>query len=158
MLQATSSKPNLCANHIYKIMRPFRSVIAQSKKVIFESLKAIEDVIVSVFPGVATLLTGAFTATLIARGLGPFGMGQYALVISVSSFTIGLSDLGIGQTAIRYASRAASQGDVEGQFAILRWTFRLRMLFVLGWSLVVFVLAPTIAGTIWHDNSLVPIL
>jgi O-antigen/teichoic acid export membrane protein len=85
-------------------------------------------------------------------------MGQYALAISISSFTIGLSDMGIGQTAIRYASRAASQGDVEGQFAILRWTFRLRMLFVLVLSLVVFVLAPTIAGTIWHDNGLTPIL
>jgi O-antigen/teichoic acid export membrane protein len=158
MLQATSSKPNSYANHIYKIMRPFKSVIAQPKKVIFESLKAIEDVIVSAFPGMASILTGAITAALIARGLGPFGMGQYALIISISSFTIGLSDMGIGQTAIRYASRAVSQGDVEGQFAILRWTFRLRMLFVLGLSLVVFVLAPTIAGTIWHDNSLTPIL
>jgi stage V sporulation protein B len=139
-------------------MRPFRSVIVQPKKVIFESLKAIEDVILSAFPGVTTLLTGAITAALIARGLGPFGMGEYALVISVSTFTIGLSDMGIGQTAIRYASRAASQGDAEAQFAILRWTFRMRMLFILSISLVVFVLAPTIAGTIWHDNSLTSIL
>ena len=133
-------------------MRSFKSAIALPKRVIFESLKAIEDVIVSAFPGVLSLLTGAITGALIARGLGPFGMGQYALVISISSFTVGLSDMGIGQTAIRYASRAASQGDAEGQFAILRWTFRLRMLFVLSISLVVFVLAPTIAGTIWHDN------
>ena len=139
-------------------MRSFKSAIALPKKVIFDSLKAIEDVIVSVFPGMAGLLTGAITAALIARGLGPSGMGQYALVISVSSFTLGLSDMGIGQTAIRYASRAASQGDVEGQFAILRWTFRLRMLFVLALSLVVFILAPTIAGTIWHDSSLTPLL
>jgi O-antigen/teichoic acid export membrane protein len=146
------------ANHICKIMRPFRSVSVQPEKLIFESLKAIEDVIVSTFPGVASLLTGAITAALIARGLGPFGMGQYALAISVSTFTLGVSDMGIGQTAIRYASRAASQGDVEGQFAILRWTFRLRILFVLGLSLVVFVLAPTMAGTIWHDTSLTPIL
>ena len=61
MLQATSSKPNLYANHIYKIMRPFKSVIARPKKVIFESLKAVEDVIVSAFPGMAGLLTGAIT-------------------------------------------------------------------------------------------------
>jgi len=139
-------------------MRSFRPVIAQSKKVIFESLKAIEDVIVSTLPGIAGLLTGVITAALIARGLGPFGMGQYALVISISTFTVGISDMGIGQTAIRYASRAASQHDEEGQFAILRWTFRLRMLFILGWSLVLFVLNPTIAGTIWHDSSLTPIL
>jgi O-antigen/teichoic acid export membrane protein len=85
-------------------------------------------------------------------------MGQYALVISVSTFTVSLSDIGIGQTAIRYAARAASQGDVEEQFAILRWTFRLRMLIVLGLSLVVFVLAPTIAGAIWHDANLTSLL
>jgi O-antigen/teichoic acid export membrane protein len=139
-------------------MRSFKSAIALPKKVLFESLKAIEDVIVSTLPGIAALLTGVITAALIARGLGPSGMGQYALAISVSSFTILVSDLGIGGTAVRYASRAASQGDVEGQFAILRWTFHLRMLFVLVLSLVVFVLAPTIAGTIWHDNSLTPIL
>ena len=156
MLQATSL--NGFYTHICKIMRRFGSVIAQPKKVIFESLKAIEDVIVSAFPGVASLLTGAIMGALIARGLGPFGMGQYALVMSVSTFTVGLSDMGIGQTAIRYASRAASQGDAEGLLAILRWTFRLRMLFVLGLSLIVFVLAPTIGGTIWHDTSLTPIL
>jgi O-antigen/teichoic acid export membrane protein len=85
-------------------------------------------------------------------------MGEYALAISISSFTLGIADMGIGQTAIRYASRAASQGDVEGQFAVLRWTFRLRMLFILSISLVVYVLAPTIAGTIWHDNSLTSLL
>jgi O-antigen/teichoic acid export membrane protein len=139
-------------------MRALKLAVTQSKNVILESFTAIEDVVVSLFPGAAVLLTGALAAILIARGLGPFGMGQYALVMSVSSFTIGLSDLGIGQTAIRYASRAASHGDVEGQFAILRWTFRLRMLFVLGLSLIIFVLAPAIAGTVWHDASLAPIL
>jgi O-antigen/teichoic acid export membrane protein len=139
-------------------MRLLGSVIEHLKKVIIESLKAIEDVIVSAFPGIASLLTGAVTATLIARGLGPFGMGQYALAISVSSFTVGLADAGIGQTAIRYASRAASQGDEEGQLAVLRWMFRLRMLFVLAMALVVFVLAPTLAGTVWHDPSLIQTL
>jgi stage V sporulation protein B len=139
-------------------MQSLRSVIALPKKVIFESFKAIEDVIVSSVPGMVSLLTSALTAALVARGLGPSGMGQYALAISISSFTVGLCDFGIGQTAIRYASRAASQGDVEGQFAVLRWTFRLRMLFILSISLILFVLAPTIAGTIWHDNSLTPLL
>ncbi|MGZ7131166.1 MAG: lipopolysaccharide biosynthesis protein [Halobacteriota archaeon] len=133
-------------------------MFAKPKKFIFDSLKAIEDVIVSAAPGMISLITGALTAVLVARGLGPFGMGEYALAISVSSFTVALSDMGIGQTAIRYASRAASQADVEGHYSILRWTFRLRMVFVLGLSLVIFVLAPTIAGTIWHNNSLTRIL
>ena len=62
MLQATSSKPKFYPNHIYKIMQSFRSVLAQSKKVVFESLKAIEDVVVSTFPEMATLLTGAISA------------------------------------------------------------------------------------------------
>jgi O-antigen/teichoic acid export membrane protein len=139
-------------------MSASRSILTKPKEFIFDSLKAIEDVIVSAAPGMISVITGALTAVLVARGLGPFGMGEYALAISVSSFTVALSDMGIGQTAIRYASRAASQADAEGHFAILRWTFRLRMLFVLGLSLVIFVLAPTIAGTIWHNESLTPIL
>ena len=42
-------------------MRSFKSAFSLPKKVIFESLKAIEDVTVSAFPGVAGLLTGAIT-------------------------------------------------------------------------------------------------
>jgi O-antigen/teichoic acid export membrane protein len=105
-------------------------------------------------PQVVALITGLITAVLVARGLGPNSLGQYALILSVSTFAAILSDLGVGQTAIRYASRAASHGDEKNQFAVLRWAFRVRMLQSLLISAVAFVLAPIVAGALWHENSL----
>jgi len=116
--------------------------------------KGIEDVFVSMVPQAATLIVGLLTSVLIARGLGPEGMGKYALILSVSGLALGLSDIGIGQTAIRFASKAISLGEKENQFAVLRWAFRLRMLLVFIITAIVFVLAPIIAGRIWHDESL----
>src|SRR5450759_2938469 len=134
-------------------MTSLKSIAWQTKEAIFDSLKAIEDVIVSMVPQAATLLTGIVASALIARGIGASGVGQYALIVSISGFTVALSDLGIGQTAIRYASRAASQNDSESQFAVLRWAFRLRVSLSLVFSFTAFLLAPIIAGGVWHDAN-----
>lgn len=121
-----------------------------------ESKRGIRDVFVSLIPQGVGLCTGLFTSILVARGLGPAGLGKYALVLSVSDAATTLSDLGIGQTAIRYASRAAGLGDSEEQFAVLRWTFRRRMSLLALIGLIVFVAAPLMAGRIWHMPALAP--
>jgi len=136
---------------------PVKSLVAETRQVISSSLKAIEDVIVSMLPQAAKLVAAPITAILLARNLGPVGMGQYALILSVYLIFVGL-DLGIGQTAIRYASRTAAHGDVEDQFGVLRWAFRLRMLLVLILALVIFMFAPFLAGSMWHDSSLTGVL
>ncbi len=139
-------------------MVSIRTIVTETRAVISESLKAIEDVIVSMAPQSVVLLTGLITAALVARGLGPSGLGQYALILSVSSFVSILSDLGVGQTAVRYASRAASHGDEQNQFAVLRWAFRVRMLQSLLVSAVAFLLAPIVAGAVWHQDNLTPLI
>ncbi|MCM0084045.1 oligosaccharide flippase family protein [Geomonas sp. Red32] len=116
--------------------------------------RAIEDVVVSMVPQAVSVVTGFLTSILVARGLGPKGMGSYALILSVSGLAAALSDLGISQTAIRFASRAADNHDREGQFAVLRWAFRLRMLLVVAVSLLAFIFAPVVADRIWHEQSL----
>lgn len=120
--------------------------------------KGIEDVIVSMIPQAISVVTGFVTSVLIARGLGPKGMGSYALILSVSGLAASLSDLGIGQTAIRFASQAAERKDTEGQLAILRWAFRLRMLLVFLTSLIAFAFAPIVADRLWHEISLSPLV
>jgi len=120
--------------------------------------QVIEDVVVSSFPQIVTAVVGFVTSALVARGLGPAGVGEYALIMSVPTLVIGLSDLGIGQTAIRYASKAVSNNDTEGQFSILRWAFRIRMIFVLIFIGIFFLLAPFIAGYLWHLESLSPLI
>jgi len=120
--------------------------------------KGIEDVIVSMIPQLISVVTGFVTSVLLARGLGPRGMGNYALILSVSGLAAALSDLGIGQTAIRFASKAAERNDTASQLAILRWAFRLRMLLVFGISLIAFAFAPIVADRFWHEISLSPLV
>lgn len=120
------------------------------------SKRGVRDVVVSMSPDAVRLSTGFVTGILLARGLGPAGLGEFALVVSVSDVAMTLSDLGIGQTAVRYAARAASQGDSEGQLATLRWAFRRRMSLVFLISLLAYVLAPPVAQHLWHMASLAP--
>jgi O-antigen/teichoic acid export membrane protein len=122
------------------------------------SKKGIKDVIVSMVPQVVSLGTGLFTSVLVARGLGPGGLGEYALVVSVSDMTTTLSDLGIGQTALRYASRAAGLGDPDGQMGVLRWAFQRRMSLVILISVIAYVCAPTVAAEFWHVSRLGPLI
>lgn len=101
---------------------------------------------------------GLLISVILARKLGPSALGQYALVVSVSAMVMGLSDMGIGQTAIRYATRALTTGGSSAHFAVLRWAFRLRMALV---SLVVVAacyLAPTIATHAWHQPQLASLI
>src|SRR5579859_2410968 len=121
-----------------------------------QSRPAIGDVAVSMVPQAVTLCTGFFSSVLVARGLGPPGLGEYALVLSLSDMAVTLSDLGIGQTAVRYATRAVGMGDLEGHRAFLRWAFRRRMFLMLLISAITFFASPTLATKLWHNSDLTP--
>ena len=64
------------------------------------------------------------------------------------------SDLGIGQTAIRFASLAISRNDANAQLAILRWAFRMRVLPLLFWFARFSWAAPLLATLVWRNESL----
>lgn len=124
------------------------------RSTIRSSRRGVKDVAVSLVPHASKSLTGFLASILLARGLGPTGMGQYALVISLSDAVTTLSDLGIGQTAIRYASLSASQNDTAGQLAVLRWAFRLRILLTVLMAVVLFMAAPILTDWVWHVEGL----
>jgi O-antigen/teichoic acid export membrane protein len=129
-------------------------LVTKYKNAVKPFQKAMGNVIISSIPQIAVILVGLITASLIARGLGPSGMGYYALIISFSTLIIGFSDLGIGQTTIRFASKAKAHDDNFGFFTILRWAFRLRIFLILILSIIFYVLAPTISTYFWHDENL----
>lgn len=120
--------------------------------------QAIEDVLVSMAPQGAKLAVGVVSAILLARGLGPEGMGQYALIMSVCLLVAQLSDLGIGPTAVRFASRAVALGRTALQHAVLRWAFRLRMAVALLLSAGAYLLVPWITDRFWHAPDLAPLV
>lgn len=136
---------------------PIKNAYSWLKSAVLSSRKGVRDVVILMLPQAVALITGFLTIILIARGLGAAGLGQYALVASVAGVAVTLSDLGIGQTAIRYASRALSVGDTAGQFAVLRWAFRLRISMAMGITAIFFAVAGLIAG-IWEKPALTGLL
>lgn len=122
------------------------------------SRRGIRDTILSMIPQAVTVGAGAIAAILIARGLGPKGLGQYALVTSLSSLITSFSDLGISHTAIRYSAQAAALGERAHHLAILRWALRRRLISTALIALVVFSLAPWVAAQFWKDASLTSII
>jgi O-antigen/teichoic acid export membrane protein len=143
------------------VVREFQAFVQEAfqglANTVVDSKRGIRDVIVLIIPQVATVVAAFVTSVLIARGLGPAGVGQYALVLSLAGVAASLSDLGIGQTAIRFASRAASVGDSEGQMAVLRWAFRLRLALSIAVTGLLFLFAPRLAE-IWKSPDLTPIM
>ena len=133
-------------------------LIQEYRDQIKNSRKGIYDVFISILPQGVALVTGLITSILIARGLGPAELGKYALVISVSAMITSLSDLGIGQTAIRYAARCVANHDEAGHRAVLRWAFRIRIMLVLAVSCATFFLSPFLAQQFWHDENLSPLI
>jgi len=133
-------------------------VWGELKQILLGSRRGVRDVIISMIPPSVRLVTGFVTSVLIARGLGPARLGQYALAISLAETAGQLSDLGIGQTAVRYAARAVGAGDRDGQLAILRWAFRVRLSLELLVILVLSALAPVLAIRVWRMQELTPLL
>ena len=121
------------------------------------SRQGIIDTIVSTIPQGVGVLTGFFGSVLIARGLGPDALGQYALVMSFSGIALSLSDLGVGQTAIRFASRADSDGLTSKHTEVLRWALRWRLALVFSMTTLLYILVPYIAS-LWRVSSLTGIL
>lgn len=135
-----------------------KSTLTWLRATVAGSQKGIRDVVILMVPQGVALVTGFITSILIARGLGKGPLGQYALVMSVAGIASSLSDLGIGQTAIRYASRAISLSDQEEQFAVLRWAFRLRVALATAVTIIFMLLAPVIAHAVWRMDELTPLL
>lgn len=120
--------------------------------------KGIEDVFVSMIPQAASIVSGLIISILLARGLGPAGVGNYSLIMTIPTLVAGLSDSGIGQTAIRYASKMAHIKDYRNMHAILRWAFNLRMLMVFIISITFYFIAPFISVNAWHNPQLTDLL
>ena len=97
-------------------------------------------------------------SVLIARGLGVENLGKYALITSFASLITGFSDLGINQTAIRFASRAVSKNDDELQHAVLRWALRIRFALVLGLFILSYFISEVVARNFWNSPDLISLI
>lgn len=122
-----------------------------------ESSRGIRDIAISMLPQVFGAVTGFLGSVVLARGLDPLELGRYALASSLALVATTFSDLGIGQTAIRFASRAVADRDIPRQHLVLRWALKVRLLQSLAVTVVFLLISPLIVGALWHDPGGVPL-
>lgn len=118
------------------------------------SASGARDVGLSLLPQFSTAFFGFIISIIIARGLGPEELGKYVLINSFIALISGFSDLGINQTAIRFASRAVSQNQIDLQHNFLRWSLRIRLVLVSILIFITYVIAPFIAKNFWNVNGI----
>jgi len=122
------------------------------------SRKGLKDVALVLLPQAVGFLTGFVGSVLLARGLGSSQLGQFALVMSVTTLLVPLSDLGLGMTAVRFAANAHAQGDASLVHAVLRWAFRWRMILVAACAGVCYVVIPFVASDVWKSAELTQVM
>lgn len=130
-------------------------IIEYIKAELLSSKAGIKDLTISFAPQIASAIFGFATSILLARGLGAESLGKYALITSFAALITGFSDLGINQTAIRFASRAVSKDDSELQHAVLRWALRIRFGLVLGLFVISYFISEAVSRNFWNAPELV---
>lgn len=132
------------------------------KNIIFKDLisskEGIRDVLISILPQIASAASGFIISIFLARGLGAEILGKYVLIMSFTTVISGLSDLGINQTAIRFASRSVSAGKGDSQMSYLRWAFRLKLSLVLLLLIIAYFFAPSVAINFWKVENLTSLI
>ncbi|MDD5361718.1 MAG: oligosaccharide flippase family protein [Ignavibacteria bacterium] len=112
------------------------------------------DLGLTMLPQITTAASGFIISILIARGLGPEQLGKYVLIVSLSSLVSGFSDLGINQTAIRFASRFAGNDNTDLQHSVLRWALRIRIVLAAVLFAVIYFSAAIISENFWNVEGI----
>ncbi len=137
------------------ILEELRQLLGGTLK---SSRGGVRDVTLVLLPQAIGFLTGFVGSILLARGLGASQLGQYALVTSVTTLLVPLSDLGMGMTAIRFAANAHAREQTGLVHAILRWAFRWRIVLVVGCAGACYMLIPYLASDAWRSSELTAIM
>lgn len=117
------------------------------------SSKARSDFIYTGAAQGAGLVTSFFTALLITKRLGIDQLGAYALIISISSFVATLAEVGIGQTATRYASIAHANSELIKCNEVLVWSVNVRIIFAVASIVAGIYLSESLTTLFWKDGK-----
>lgn len=93
------------------------------------SAKASSDFVYTNASQVISLGVSFVTSVIVADRLGLNQLGVYVLILSIASFISTLADVGVGQTAIRYASVALAKSETSKCSEVLAWSINVRITF-----------------------------
>ncbi len=115
----------------------------------------LENILTLIIPKSFGLLANVASSILILRALSVEDVGAYTLIFGYYMLMIVLSDLGINQTVLRYASKAMA--FEHEHILLINWGVRLKLLSLCSFGLLFFLLAPVVAE-VWASTSLVPLM
>ncbi len=115
----------------------------------------LENILTLTIPRLFGLLANVASSILIVRGLSVEDVGAYTLIFGYYMLMLMLSDLGINQTVLRYAAKAATETHKHAQ--LLNWGVRLKLLSLCSFGLLFFLFAPLVAE-VWASASLAPLM
>ena len=121
-------------------------------------IRGVDDLTALVAQNVATTAIATITSLLNARGLGPSNLGLVSLTQTVVGLSVSLTTMGVSQTSLRYASREMAAGRTEAGLAVLRWSLRHRMVFLIVLNVILFAFAGVLANNLWHQPELTSLI
>lgn len=99
------------------------------------------------------LATSFITALLVTNRLGVDNLGAYALVVSIATFISTLAEVGVGQTATRYASVATAKSETNQCNAVLAWSINIRVVFAVASILTGLLFADWLGTHVWGEGK-----
>jgi O-antigen/teichoic acid export membrane protein len=126
-------------------------------KLIKESKNGIKDVVITTIPNFVSIFSWIVITIMLARALHPAGMGHYALIVSIYTVILSFSDIGIDQITVRFATSELIKNNINNQFMILRWAFRVKLLISLILTILLALIIPIILTKYWHMKELIAI-
>jgi O-antigen/teichoic acid export membrane protein len=102
-------------------------------------------------------LTFAFTL-VVARMFGASGSGMFFLAMTVMTIATVFGRMGMDNALVKFIAGYASAGDWARVHAVHRVALRVAILASLGMTLILFVSAPWLAGLVFSEPALTPLL
>lgn len=99
------------------------------------------------------LAASFFTALVITNRLGIDQLGAYALIISIATFMGALADVGIGQTATRYASVSHANSEPAKCNEVLAWSINVRILLAILSAAVGLYISELLGSYVWTGGA-----
>lgn len=141
----------LTFNHLNLPPQPLSKPRLHKLSLLLSRFNNLENILTLIVPKGFGLLANVASSILIVRGLSVDDVGGYTLIFGYYMLLLVLSDLGINQTMIRYASKITDNEAAHQQ--LINWGARLKLCALFGLGMIFFAIAPTIAS-LWASESL----
>ncbi|MFZ1970829.1 MAG: oligosaccharide flippase family protein [Candidatus Nanoarchaeia archaeon] len=107
---------------------------------------AIQNSLYQFLTNVSTKLGALIFTVILARVMMPTLFGEYSLALSVVLIFVSFSDLGIGDTMIRFVSKKIGENNPQKAKTYTKYFIKIKFVFIFSISLLILILAKVISN------------